>query len=114
MTTPRDPIEAPATEPGRNFLARAGLLHYEEDIEASDQIMAAVVATEAAARDEGRQEAVRLDPKILATAAENHTEEHRGIGGLHPEGCWQWIADEYERLARHGRSSDPTEDDDGR
>ena len=37
----------PRTEAGRNFLARAGLLHYEEDIEASDQIMAAVLAIEA-------------------------------------------------------------------
>jgi hypothetical protein len=39
-----------------------------------------------------------LDAATLAKAAENHTEEHKGIGGLHPEGCWQWIANEYARL----------------
>ena len=120
MTTPRDPIEAPATGNAAADSLREKLVGiYENTIvfdraelrSASLYLDIALATERRLARDEGRQEAVREIRAITELFTADRPERDTTENALN---CHRALHDFLDDVARHGRSSDPTEADDER
>lgn len=100
MTAPRDPIEAPAQyeQQLRRLFAEAGPKDDEFFQPVADGLLTGALA---AARDEGRQEAVQAVTPAL-TAIHQSSSDPRSV-----ELAGSTLAFITDGLARHGRSSDP-------